>query len=311
MRTRAMAMLALGACGRIDFGPAIDAGPPPDPSPLVEGGTFLRSYDRAADGDYIDMTRPATVGSFRLDRTEVTVGRFRAFVEAGQGTQASAPVGGSGSRTLGGMAGQGGWDPSWNVRLLVTSASLRAALVCDPVYATWTDAEGDRENRPITCVTWFEAAAFCIWDGGYLPTEAEWHYAASGGDEQRAYPWSVPPDAVSIDCTITNYGGETWPPSACVAGGASDVGTAPAGDGRWGQADLGGDVWEWVLDFFVTPFVAGACVDCAQLVPLTPDRSVRGGGFNIKAGGVRSSKRNYGDPDSRFDYVGVRCARPR
>ncbi len=48
---------------------------------------------------------------------------------------------------------------------------------------------GSNENQPINCVTWYEAFAFCISDGGYLPTAAEWNYAAAGGSDQRAYPF--------------------------------------------------------------------------------------------------------------------------
>jgi formylglycine-generating enzyme required for sulfatase activity len=262
----------------------------------------------ASDGMYTDTTRPATVSTFRLDRYEVTVGRFRQFVNAGYGTQQNPPAAGAGGRTLNGTANQGGWDPTWNTSLAADTTALVAALECNATYQTWTDAPGSNENRPIVCITWYEAMAFCAWDGGFLPTEAEWHYAASGGSLQRAYPWSSPAGDTTLDCSRANFGGPSWPTTACIAAGTNNVGaTSPAGDGAWGQSDLGGNAWEWVLDWYATPYPS-PCNDCANLFAASY-RVSRGGGFSNGASYLRAGYRSGDGSASRIRNVSVRCAR--
>jgi len=73
-----------------------------------------------------------------------------------------------------------GWDSTWNTNLAANTAALRTALKCDATYQTWTDTAGSNESKPVNCLDWYTAFAFCAWDGGRLATEAEWNYAASG-----------------------------------------------------------------------------------------------------------------------------------
>lgn len=271
----------------------------------VTGGTFYRSYDGAG---FPSMSAPATVSDFVLDKYEVTVGRFRAFVSAGFGTQASPPAAGSGSHPA--LSGSG-WDSTWDVLLAATTSALKGAIKCNQAYHTWTDAPGGNEDKPIDCVTWYEAMAFCIWDGGYLPTEAEWNYAASGGSEQRVYPWSSPASSSTIDCMYANYYVDSPAGTFCVdgvRGGMNRVGTEAAkGNGRWGHSDLAGNVLEWTLDWYDPAYVS-PCTDCANLTPGTL-RVLRGGNFLDNAPFLRTSARGNLSPSDRADVVGFRCAR--
>ncbi len=277
-------------------------------SPLVPGGTFARGYDAASDGMYPNQSFPATVSQFRLDRYEVTVGRFRKFLDAGQGTQTQPPATGSGARTLAGMADQGGWEAAWNTALAADRGTLSTLLVCDVGWPTWTDNPGPNESLPINCVSWYEAFAFCAWDGGFLPTEAEWNFAASGGDEARAYPWSNPPGDTTADCSHATFFDGAYCAGA-PEGSVSVVGNeAPEGDGRWGQSDLAGNVAEWVLDWYESTFSL-PCDDCAVVQSSSSERVTRGGAFASAASNLRTARRSLGPPDTRSVIVGFRCAR--
>jgi formylglycine-generating enzyme required for sulfatase activity len=181
-----------------------------------------------------------------------------------------------------------------------------SALACNPQWATWTDTAGANEDLAINCITWFEAFAFCAWDGGFLPTEAEWNYAASGGSDQRAYPWSSPPGSITLDCTYANYD----PMPECVSppqGAVNRVGSeSPKGDGKFGHADLGGNVQEWTLDWSAT--YGNPCSDCADLTAAA-GRALRGGDFRFFGPNLRVAKRYSGAPTVRGGEIGARCAR--
>lgn len=260
-------------------------------SNFVAGGTFNRSND----ADY-----PATVANFRLDTYEITVGRFRKFVAAYSQTMTPSGAGKNPNNVS-----DPGWDSAWNASLAATASALKTAVKCSSTYQTWTDTPGmaAAESLPMNCMDWFEAEAFCIWDGGRLPTEAEWNYAAAGGGAQRTYPWGSPPP----DCNYANFVNVDY----CVlpgTGRVSRVGYAsPKGDGVYGQADLAGNVSEWVQDWYVNPYPK-PCDNCASTA--TPSgRVLRGGSFGDAASGILNSYRSSDAVAYHAPWYGARCAR--
>lgn len=268
----------------------------------VTGGTFYRAYDGVT---YTDQTHPATVGSFNFDRFEVTVGRFRNFVAAWIGgyrpaTGAGKHVHLNGGKGLAATAGgyEGGWDPTWATDIATTAAQWDTNFTgCYPtVRETWTSTPGSNETKPIVCVSWQEAIAFCTWDSGFLPSEAEWNYAASGGSEQRVYPWG----SATADTTYANYCG-TYCPSR-----ATPVGTySPIGNGKYGQTDLAGNAWEWTLDESAP--LSATCTDCVNAAYVAYP-VLKGGSYVLDDTKIFSSQRDSAQT-IRTTLVGLRCAR--
>ncbi|MFN0250904.1 MAG: formylglycine-generating enzyme family protein [Kofleriaceae bacterium] len=249
---------------------------------VVDGSTFLRDNN---------ASYPATTAPFALDRYEVTVERFRAFVTSGFGTQPTAPDAGDGA-----LVGtpSSGWQSSWS-SLLPPSPTELATRVATSPSATYTTAPGANEQLPVVGVTWYEAFAFCIWDGGRLPTSAEHEAAAFGGGEQRTYPWGAIYDATKVSIGSLEVVGRR----------------SPSGDARWGHADLVGNADEWALDYFGA--LPQPCANCVNLTPeSTPTRLLLGGSFLSAVNQFAQAGLLHGmGPASRNGTVGFRCARDR
>ena len=146
------------------------AAPCPDAAPApgaicVPGGSFvLGSYGT----DSTSMpARIAAVSSFWMDGEEVTVGRLRAA-----------------------MAGGFQVPRYWDLTDGSTSSDCK-----------WSAVPDGHENYAVTCITWYGARAFCEFEGGDLPTEAQWEYAATGAstDAKTPYPWGFDPPQCSCD----------------------------------------------------------------------------------------------------------------
>jgi formylglycine-generating enzyme len=285
-------------------------------SPKVPGGTFYRTYQNDGGGA-TEKADQATISDFRLDKYLVTVGRFRQFVAAWDQGDGYTPEPGSGKRSHlndgKGLADSGaegtyesGWLDSYSMKLEMTNDNLD----CESNKSTWTSSPGDHETLPMNCVNWFEAYAFCIWDGGFLPSEAEYVYAAAGGSEQRRYPWGSQDPGTDNQYAIFSC---NYPDGPGTCQGAlrniAPVGSARLGAGRWEHLDLVGNLMEWYLDWFA-PSYANPCSDCANLATGS-GRAPRDGYFaTTDPTLLLAAYRNNGFyPANRFASFGLRCAR--
>jgi len=243
---------------------------------------------------------------YALDKYEVTVGRFREFLAGyDDWRDAGNPKTNAGART--GVPGSG-WvkDPTWEVALPDSAAVMRVGLNCDATQQTWTDEAAFNENKPINCVSWYEAFAFCVWDEGRLPTEMEWQYAASGGAQARQFAWGnapLAPNFAVYGCLVAGTGAN------CTADDIPDVGSRPDGDGLYNQSDLNGSVLEWTLDWFA-PYPE-LMRDNYTKTDSGTNRMLRGGCWNTTFTDqiTATTRHHQALPGYRSSATGIRCMR--
>ncbi len=207
-----------------------------------------------------------TLDSFWIDQTEVTNGQYRRCVQAGD------------------------CDPP-----VENGSHTRDSYYDDSAY----------DDYPVIWVRWDQAADYCAWAGGRLPTEAEWEYAARG-PEGLAFPWGN-----AFDGTLVNYCdvGCSGVSDETVDDGYPDtapVASFPAGVSWCGAMDMAGNVREWVADWFKY-YSYDRKVNPAG--PSEGDSRIpRGGSWYDTPNNVRSAHRGEATPDYTRHKVGFRCA---
>lgn len=264
--------------------------PAEPPPPIVPGmvwiptGTFqMGSEEGESDEKPVHME---TVQGFYLDRTEVTLAKYLACFRDGGCTELAKTV---------------KWDE------LSADDEKRWSPFCNV-------NQPYREQHPVNCVEWRQAAAYCRWASKRLPTEVEWEYAARGPDG-RTYPWgrSKPRagllNACGIECVeyLKQKGLGSF--NSMYAERDQYETTAPVGSVKgdrspFGILDLGGNVAEWVQDWYRPGYLESDTP--------TKNHSVRGASWYVGvSSNARASLRNKGLLTYRRFHVGFRCAKDK
>jgi len=279
---------------------------------LIPGGEFLmgneRDYGFPADGE--GPVHRVRLAPFWMDATTVTNDQFNDFVNATGYKTESERFGWS-------FVFMGHLTPAQrdrHVRLVVQGSEWW----CRVDGASWRRPEGPgssikkRWAHPVVQVSWHDAAAYAVWCGKRLATEAEWEYAARGGlGAGNRFPWGdeLEPDG--------RHAMNVWQGFFPTRNDETDgyYGPAPARCYRangYGLYAMTGNVWEWCWDWFDPATYAHSPVENPTGPSAGERRVMRGGSYLCHASycnRYRVDARSSNTPDSATTNLGFRCVR--
>jgi formylglycine-generating enzyme required for sulfatase activity len=260
-----------------------------------------------------------------MDIHEITVGQFKAWVNAGKPT----PNDGQSLDPGGPYAGAMFWQSAWNndaasERYKDTNCDEATAMMAGGsgpgqgtdfnYYPTYPSTASNADQIPIVCVNWYQAIAYCFWDGQKrLATEAEYQYEITGRGIGRTYPWGDTP--MPTDCSLAIWRGadagqlNEW--NGC--GWPRPVGSAPGGKSIDGIEDMQGSVEEWIWNDENNEFpsqwpadYAGPSEDAGVFT-----RTARSGSFYTDEPDMHGTIYDADQATSTFADLGIRCVKTK
>ncbi len=312
-------------------------GDAPEGMVWIPGGEFsMGAQDPPDMNDTVGMqattdSRPihrASVDGFWMDRTEVTNKQFAAFVKAtGYVTVAEQKPN---------AADFPGVPPEKLVAGSVVFTPPDHPVPIDNHFRWWAYVKGvnwrhplgpdssiaGKDSYPVVHVAYEDAVAYATWAGKRLPTEAEWEFAARGGLSGQVYPWG---NAFRKDGKwMANSHQGHFPDRD--TGDDHFTGIAPVAQfppNGYGLYDVGGNVWEWVSDWYRPDYYAQlAAAGGVARNPQGPDspsdpeepgvmkRVHRGGSFlctDEYCSRYMVGTRGKGDITTGTNHLGFRC----
>ena len=252
----------------------------PDNMTLIPTGEFQMGSNEEKANEREKPVHTVYIDGFCMDQYLVTNAQFKEFIDANPEWR----------------------KPQWFKKHISIAYHNGSYLM----HWSGDDFPDEKDDHPVTRVSWYAAMAYSQWIGKRLPTEAEWEKAARGGLVSKKYPWGD-----LIDSTMANFGN--------YIGSTTDVGKyIPNG---YDVFDITGNVSEWCLDEWDREFyklsdkhnpVSGGSIEniVKDFTISKVSRVIRGGSWYSAEHNARVSNRDGLTPWITNRIVGFRCVKP-